>query len=263
MKDSFILYTAQYEALKELAIEQKGQLLDCLFQYAITGTMPATNSEAVRVAMNFLRIQIDMDSTKYEKRCEKNKAIALERERKKKEAQENTNVNERVRKNTKVNKRTQTNTNVTDNDNENDNENVNDNENDNENVETNVSYSSLHTQTDTHAHEAGEEKKEKNNNDPWQADNEETAFILIMQYFNKCVHLYHSDIKPVRALTEDRRQKLRVILSKYHSAALRAAVSNAMQSEFLNGRTKRRKAAADFDWIMEEKHFVQCIENSL
>ena len=253
MKDSFILYTAQYEALKELAIEQKGQLLDCLFQYAITGTMPATNSEAVRVAMNFLRIQIDMDSTKYEKRCEKNKAIALERERKKKEAQENTNVNERVRKNTKVNKRTQTNTNVTDNDNEND----------NENVETNVSYSSLHTQTDTHAHEAGEEKKEKNNNDPWQADNEETAFILIMQYFNKCVHLYHSDIKPVRALTEDRRQKLRVILSKYHSAALRAAVSNAMQSEFLNGRTKRRKAAADFDWIMEEKHFVQCIENSL
>ena len=157
------------------------------------------------------------------------------------------------RKNTKVNKRTQTNTNVTDNDNEND----------NENVETNVSYSSLHTQTNTHAHEAGEEKKEKNNNDPWQADNEEAAFLLIMQYFNKCVHLYRSDIKPVRALTEDRRQKLRVILSKYHSAALRAAVSNAMQSEFLNGRTKRRKAAADFDWIMEEKHFVQCIENSL
>ena len=253
MKDSFILYTAQYEALKELAIEQKGQLLDCLFQYVITGTMPATNSEAVRVAMNFLRIQIDIDSTKYEKRCEKNKAIALERERKKKEAQENTNVNERVRKNTKVNKRTQTNTNVTDNDNEND----------NENVETNVSFSSLHTQTDTHAHEAGEEKKEKNNNDPWQADNEEAAFLLIMQYFNKCVHLYRSDIKPVRALTEDRRQKLRVILNKYQSAHLRTAVSNAMQSDFLNGRTKRRKAAADFDWIMEEKHFVQCIENSL
>ena len=99
--------------------------------------------------------------------------------------------------------------------------------------------------------------------DPWQADNEEAAFLLIMQYFNKCVHLYRSDIKPVRALTEDRRQKLRVILNKYQSAHLRTAVSNAMQSDFLNGRTKRRKAAADFDWIMEEKHFVQCIENSL
>ena len=68
---------------------------------------------------------------------------------------------------------------------------------------------------------------------------------------------------PVRALTEDRRQKLRVILNKYQSANLRTAVSNAMQSDFLNGRTKRRKAAADFDWIMEEKHFVQCMENSL
>ena len=251
MKDSFILYTAQYEALKELAIEQKGQLLDCLFQYAITGTMPAINSEAVRVAMNFLRIQIDMDSRKYESVCEKRREAINKRW----QADKSTKENNSKQKNTKVKSSKQKNTSATDNDNENDN--------DNGNVETNVSFSSLHTQTDTHAHEAGEEKKEKNNNDPWQADNEETAFILIMQYFNKCVHLYHSDIKPVRALTEDRRQKLRVILSKYHSAALRAAVSNAMQSEFLNGRTKRRKAAADFDWIMEEKHFVQCIENSL
>lgn len=259
MKDSFILYTAQYEALKELAIEQKGQLLDCLFQYAITGTMPAINSEAVRVAMNFLRIQIDMDSRKYESVCEKRREAINKRW----QADKNTKENNSKQKNTKVNSSKQKNTSATDNDNDNENENVNDNENDNGNVETNVSFSSLHTQTDTHAHEAGEEKKEKNNNDPWQADNEEAAFLLIMQYFNKCVHLYRSDIKPVRALTEDRRQKLRVILNKYQSAHLRTAVSNAMQSDFLNGRTKRRKAAADFDWIMEEKHFVQCIENSL
>ena len=237
MKDSFILYTAQYEALKELAIEQKGQLLDCLFQYAITGTMPAINSEAVRVAMNFLRIQIDMDSRKYESVCEKRREAINKRW----QADKSTKENNSKQKNTKVKSSKQKNTSATDNDNDNENENVNDNENDNGNVETNVSFSSLHTQTDTHAHEAGEEKKEKNNNDPWQADNEEAAFLLIMQYFNKCVHLYH----------------------KYQSAHLRTAVSNAMQSDFLNGRTKRRKAAADFDWIMEEKHFVQCIENSL
>lgn len=252
MKDSFILYIAQYEALKELAIEQKGQLLDCLFQYAITGTMPAINNEAVRVAMNFLRIQIDMDSRKYEGVCEKRREAINKRW----QADKKTKENNSKQKNTKVNSNKQKNTSATDNDNDNDNVN------DNGNVETNVSFSSLHTQTDTHAHEAGEEK-EKNNNDPWQADNEEAAFLLIMKYFNKCVHLYRSDIKPVRALTEDRRQKLRVILNKYQSAHLRTAVSNAMQSDFLNGRTKRRKAAADFDWIMEEKHFVQCIENSL
>ena len=259
MKDSFILYTAQYEALKELTVEQKGELLDCLFQYVITGIMPATNSESVRVAMNFLRIQIDMDSKKYATVCEKRREAINKRW----QADKDGKVSTTKQKNTKVNKSISKNTNVTDNDNENENENVNDNENDNDNgnVETNVSFSSLHTQTDTHAHEAGEE--EKNNNDPWQADNEEAAFLLIMRYFNKCVHLYRSDIKPVRALTEDRRQKLRVILNKYQSAHLRTAVSNAMQSDFLNGRTKRRKAAADFDWIMEEKHFVQCIENSL
>ncbi len=255
MKDSFILYTAQYEALKELAIEQKGQLLDCLFQYAITGTMPAINSEAVRVAMNFLRIQIDMDSRKYESVCEKRREAINKRW----QADKSTKENNSKQKNTKVNSSKQKNTSATDNDNEN--ENVNDNENDNGNVETNVSFSSLHTQTDTHAHEAGEENKEDRN--PWHADNEEKALILMLQYFNKCVDMYHSDIKKVRALTDERRTKLRIMLKKYQSQHFTAAISNAMQSAFLNGRTKRRKAAADFDWIIEEKHFVQCIENSL
>ena len=238
MKDSFILYTAQYEALKELTTEQKGQLLDLLFQYASTGIMPAIDSEAVRVAANFLRIQIDMDSGKYEKKCERNKEIALERERRRKEQRNITNVNERTRTYTNVHH--------------------NDNDNDNDNVEANASLNNSHTHRHTHAHEAGEE-----NRNPWLAPNEETAFALILQFFNKCVKLYQSDIKPVRAITDERRVKLRIILKKYKSEHLKVAISNAMQSAFLNGRTKRRKQAADFDWIFEEKHFVQCMENAL
>ena len=112
MKDSFILYTAQYEALKELTTEQKGQLLDFLFQYASTGIMPAINSEAVRVAANFLRIQIDMDSGKYEKKCERNKEIALERERRRKEQRNSTKQHECERTYTNVHERTRTYTNV-------------------------------------------------------------------------------------------------------------------------------------------------------
>ena len=257
MKDSFILYTAQYEALKELTTEQKGQLLDCLFQYASTGTMPAMTDEAVRVAANFLRIQIDMDSGKYEKKCERNKEIALERERRRKEQRNSTNVHERTRTYTNVHD----NDNKNDNENDNENNNENNNENENNNIEAKASLNNLNTHTDTHAREAGEEKKENRN--PWLAPNEETAFALILQFFNKCVKLYQSDIKPVRAITDERRVKLRIILKKYKSEHLKVAISNAMQSAFLNGRTKRRKQAADFDWIFEEKHFVQCMENAL
>ncbi len=257
MKDSFILYTAQYKALKELTVEQKGELLDCLFQYVITGIMPATNSESVRVAMNFLRIQIDMDSKKYATVCEKRREAINKRWQADKDGKESTTK----QKNTKVNKSISKNTNVTDNDNENENVNDNENENVNDNVEANASLSTSHTHTNTHAHDAGEENKEDRN--PWHADSEEKALILMLQYFNKCVDLYHSDIKKVRALTDERRTKLRIILKKYQSQHFTAAISNAMQSAFLNGRTKRRKAAADFDWIIEEKHFVQCIENSL
>lgn len=260
MKDSFILYTAQYEALKELTTEQKGQLLDCLFQYASTGTMPAMTDEAVRVAASFLRIQIDIDSNKYATVCEKRRVAALEREKKKRESQKSTSDHKKAQKAQVTTKSTSDHKDAH-NENVNDNGNENVNDNGNENVEANASLNNSHTQTDTHAHEAGEEKKE--NRDPWLAPNEETAFTLIMLYFNKCIKLYQSDIKPVRAITDERRVKLRIILKKYKSEHLKVAVSNAMRSAFLNGRTKRRKQAADFDWIFEEKHFVQCMENAL
>lgn len=258
MKDSFILYTAQYEALKELTTEQKGQLLDSLFQYASTGTMPAMTDEAVRVAASFLRIQIDIDSNKYATVCEKRRVAALEREKKKRESQKSTSDHKKAQKAQVTTKSTSDHKDAY---NDNDNDNGNDNDNDNDNVEANASLYNSHTDTDTHAHEAGEEKKENRN--PWLAPNEETAFALILQFFNKCIKFYQSDIKPVRAITDERRVKLRIILKKYKSEHLKIAISNAAQSAFLNGRTKRRKQAADFDWIFEEKHFVQCMENAL
>lgn len=262
MKDSFILYTIQYEAVKDLTLEQKGQLLDKLFQYASTGKMPEATDEAVRVALNFLRIQIDMDSEKYAATCKRRREAALVREAKKRKTN-STNVQKKHKCTETITKSTS--------DHYNDNENVNDN--DNENVNDNDANIISSNNVDSNESNTKKEKKKndalagiKDNEDPkdpWQAADEETAFLLIIRYFNKCVKMYNSDIKPVRALTDERRSKLRVILKKYNSANFRAGISHAMQSAFLNGRTKQRKTAADFDWIMEESHFVRCIENSI
>ena len=38
-KNSFLLYTSDYKCVKDLPLEQKGALLDAIFEYASTGTI--------------------------------------------------------------------------------------------------------------------------------------------------------------------------------------------------------------------------------
>ena len=125
MKDSFVLYASQHEAIKELSLTQKGLLLDVLFLYATQDIIPDVEDKEVRIAFNFIRQQIDKDSKKYSEKCEKNKKIALEREERRRKAREEY-------------KRTRTYTNVTYNDNDNDNDNEPTNVGDNKEKTTNV-----------------------------------------------------------------------------------------------------------------------------
>lgn len=106
-KDSFILYTAQYDAISAFSREQKGELLEALFEYVINGNVPTIEDKEVSVAFAFFRIQLDGDMQRYKEKCEKNKRIAQERwESKKSErVQTDTNVNERMRTDTNANER--------------------------------------------------------------------------------------------------------------------------------------------------------------
>lgn len=72
MKKGFVLYQDQYEPIKALSQEQKGDLLDALFQYQRDGTGPEQGT-MVSMAFSFFKIAFDRDSDKYLKRCEKNK----------------------------------------------------------------------------------------------------------------------------------------------------------------------------------------------
>lgn len=73
MKNSIVLYFQQYEAIKGLPYECKGILLDAVFAYAMTGNVPDDLPPLVSMAFSFIRTAMDIDSEKYEKRCEKNK----------------------------------------------------------------------------------------------------------------------------------------------------------------------------------------------
>ena len=97
---------------------------------------------------------------------------------------------------------------------------------------------------------------------PKEATLEEKC-LRTFKYFNEMTEYYKSEIKPVKVFTEERRRKLEVILRRFTSKDLAHAMRNAMTSDYLNGKTKRRKIPADFDWIFDEKNFIKIFEGSV
>lgn len=90
--DKFLVKASWNEAFASLTDIQLGQLMRAVFSYAKTGSlMPTTADQAVRVAFDFIRLDIDEDRAKYKARCERNRANAQKRwskntEKKKKSA---------------------------------------------------------------------------------------------------------------------------------------------------------------------------------
>ena len=108
-----MLYTAQYPAIKTMTQEQKGDLLDALYTYAIDGAQISAEADPmVQMAFAFIRDAIDRAQGKYEAKCERNRQTALKREQKKREAQTCTNVHEHDADNAEEHERTPQSTNV-------------------------------------------------------------------------------------------------------------------------------------------------------
>ena len=228
-KDSFILYTAQYDAISAFSREQKGELLEALFEYVINGNVPTIEDKEVSVAFAFFRIQLDGDMQRYKEKCEKNKRIAQERwESKKSErVQTDTNVNERMRTDTNANERVP-------------NEYEYDNEYDNDN---DFYFSFLET-----------EKQKKQNKEEFCQN--------VMKYYNMVIEKCGCQLRPVKVLS-DARKKLILALVPLGNKNIAQGIINAVRSDYLNGRTKARTRPADFDWIMRYENFVKCVEGTL
>ena len=73
MKWERILYTSDYKCIKDLPLEQKGALLDAIFEYASTGTI-IDLPPVVSMAFNFFRSHIDDNTEKWNEKVEKRRA---------------------------------------------------------------------------------------------------------------------------------------------------------------------------------------------
>ena len=76
MKESFILYKSFYEPIKGLSSEDKGNLLDAIFQYQIDGIEPL-NTSSIYMAFLFFKNQFRLDNEKYLSVIERNKTNGI------------------------------------------------------------------------------------------------------------------------------------------------------------------------------------------
>ena len=75
---------------------------------------------------------------------------------------------------------------------------------------------------------------------------------------------FNVQIKPMRRLTENRRELIQGVIDRYRSEDIKMALMNLMTSDYCNGRKKDRAGKpAQVEWVFgDEDRFQKLIEGS-
>lgn len=237
-KNTFILYTEQWEALKCLTDAQLGKLFRCLYNLMLGTLQMSDVTDDIRVAFMFLKTQINIDKIKYEKRVESSKKAAEIRWTKIKNMRPHATAYDRM-----------PNDNVYDNDNGNVDVNVNENDNAAALAACDSADGKPPSAPAAAAANLEGEKKKKPLTDG--------QIKQIVAWFN--YYMQYANIPIVRKITPEREKLIREIAEAHPWEEVKKVFILASQSDFLNGRTKRQFLAS-FDWIMKEDNFYRILE---
>lgn len=215
-----------------LTNEEAGELFKALLAYTDEGTPISTDNRLLAVVFAGVRAQLDTAAERYASKCEKNKAIAIERERRKRDTQNN----EREQTCTDVNERDAACTNSTNKIKENKNK-------------SNNKKSTL----------KGTQKSSEDGADaPRHALIDTNAFVA---YFNDQLQAQGAIIKQVKNVTAQRKSAIEARARENGKEALKTVADKAAVSDFLNGKNDRGWLAT-FDWIMKPNNFVKVMEGN-
>lgn len=258
-----MLYTAQYPAIKTMTQEQKGDLLDALYAYAIDGAQISAEADPmVQMAFAFIRDAIDRAQGKYEAKCERNRQTALKREQKKREAQTCTNVNERAPQSTNVHECSpiKTKLNKTKLNKTNPSIERGGKEKEKESPQAAVSFSALSpTPTPTGESSGGSEEAEAQR----RRVEIDAECVALKNYWNGQAEKTGSLVRRVTLLTDARKALIRARLAEYDNdiTVLRLAVDKIIASSYANGENPRNWVAT-FDWLMTQENLVKTLEGN-
>ena len=233
---AIVLYCEQLSLIRSYTFEQLGHLLSALIRNADGEDAQAIESslqEPVLTAYRFIALQINIDKEKYQQTCERRRAAINKRWAKSKD---DTIVDFVIHNNNKNNNK---------NKNENKNNNKNENKNNSSCAAVDISEPVANAE-EAAAADSFYEKAEKE----W------------MPWFNRLLDGYESQIPRLRMMTKPRAERLRELLEKYGRDVVAETFRKAAGSQFLNGRGTKNKFIAKFDWIIDEKHFLDILEGN-
>lgn len=262
--ESFILYTSQYPAIKSLSKSAKGELLEALYQYALSGKVPPFSQAEIEMAFNFIRIRIDENNAKYLNVCEKRRAAGRKGGRPRKGNAKN---QDKANKPNAFSKSKAKQKKLTDTDTESRSISINP-DTSSDTLSSKVADATLQKkQKKENAHEPSFSDVENISYDGKRqtTKNWEQWYMQIIKIFNEAVLANESSIRPVRTLSESRREALKVLWQKYHYSGkqFKQAFGNIARSNYCNGRTSDRRRPVDFDWLIREENFNRAYEGSL
>lgn len=253
MRDSFILYTSDYQLIEGLTDEQLGQLTRALFIYARDGEV--INLEpVVRMAFVFIKDKIDRNQQKYQKKCERNRENI--RKRWNKSNTNDTKENERIPIDTNVYERIPIDTTryLSDSDSDSDSDSEGDNDATNVAINNKPSKEGIQSASvKTEAPGGGKGSKSQRIN-----------YAAVKEYWNRKHDETKSAMPPITLMTENRKVmvKARVRQCKGDVKTLYRVIDIAMASDFMNGNNKHGWLGK-FDWIFgNEQNFAKVLEGN-
>ena len=241
--DNFIVYYSQWPALKELSAQELGVLLQAIFRTmgdeSINDILTSLEGK-VRMAFQFLMVQIKYDNEKYQKKCELNRQKALKRWGK--DANDATAYL------------------AMHNNNKDNNSNNNKDNNSNNNKDNNNNNSScaavVISEPVANAEEAAAAAAASFNIE----EAKEYCLKNVLPWFNSILDNADSKIPRIQDFNDQRTERYVAAHKKYGIKKIEKAFRNAARSPFLNGNGKRNTFVASFDWILDEEHFLKVCE---
>ena len=231
----FVLYAEQWDAVSDLSMTERGQVLTLLYQRIVGENVVLTDetiSATARMAFKFIVARIESDHEKYLEKA------AQHRERQKRyDAKQKLTVSKQKltdANDARIRIESESETESESNQNQNENQNQ---------------SSSQATEGNSDVSEFGSAA--------WQRN-----FIA---FFNRCVE--GSNIPRIRTLTPERIEALRKLREaiKASNGQMRNTefvFKQAARSDFLNGRGRKNKFQATFDWLIKLENYIHVMEEN-
>ena len=230
---AFVLYPNQWGPLSCLTDEQLGRLLRHIFCWLNDESLDIKKEERlvepdILLAFRFMQMQINIDIEKYQQISEKRRAAINKRWAKNKE--NDTNVSFVIHK---------------------------------KEIENEI-------ESETESEKENEKEKESSSqaaegNSGWPEFGSAAWQRNFIAFFNRCVE--GSNIPCIRTLTPKRIELLRRLREaiKANPGQMRTTefvFKQAARSDFLNGRGRKNKFQATFDWLIQLENYIHVMEGN-